>query len=176
MVHNCLPTPWINRTSTNCWRVLNSRARRDRVVIGLLLAAFVAIPVGISPPFRIASPAAAATAPEPARADGAAPRAPQTPFSTPAQTPAPNPAVTAAVPDTTAAAARRATIRVTAAEHPGFARVVLDAPGLTPSISRDGDRLLIRFSGEFAFAPLPPMPRGVVAARTVADGLERTLS
>src|SRR5580698_1826477 len=104
MVHNCHPTPWINRTSTNCWRVLNSRARPDRVVIGLLLAAFVAISVGISPPFRIASVAAAA--PEPARADVATARPYQTSAQTSAETSAPKPAVTGAVPDTTAAAAR----------------------------------------------------------------------
>src|ERR1700761_7155829 len=112
MVRNCHPTPWINRTSTNCWRVLNNRTCRDRVVTGLLLAAFVATPAGISPPFRIAQVAAAAA--EPPRADVATARAPQTS----AQTSSSTPPVSAAVPD---AAARRTTIRVTAADHPGFA-------------------------------------------------------
>ena len=51
-----------------------------------------------------------------------------------------------------------AAVRVTSGEHPGFGRVVLDAPGLAYTVNRDGGHLVIRFPDDPALGELPPTP------------------
>jgi hypothetical protein len=67
-------------------------------------------------------------------------------------------------------------VRVTAGEHPGFGRVVLDAPGLTYAASRDAGHLLIRFSEDPGLGALPSIPRNVLAIRPVPGGVELTVA
>jgi hypothetical protein len=68
-----------------------------------------------------------------------------------------------------------ATIRVTAGAHPNYGRVVLNAPGLPYTVSRDGDHLLIRFPDGATFGELPAAPRNVLAVRVVPGGVELTI-
>jgi hypothetical protein len=66
-------------------------------------------------------------------------------------------------------------VRVTSGEHPYFGRVVLDAPDLAYTVSRDGGHVLIRFSGEAVLGELPPTPRNVLAIRPAQGGMELTV-
>lgn len=66
-------------------------------------------------------------------------------------------------------------VRVTAADHPGFGRVVLDAPNLAYSVTRDGQTLLVRFAEDPAVATPPRMPQNVLGYRLVPGGMELTL-
>ncbi len=66
-------------------------------------------------------------------------------------------------------------VRITSGEHPGFGRVVLDAPGLAYTVNRDGGHLTIRFSEEPILADLPPAPRNVLAIWAAPGGVELTL-
>jgi len=66
-------------------------------------------------------------------------------------------------------------IRVTSGEHPGFGRVVLDAPGLAYSVSQDGGHVVISFSEDPVLGELPPEPRNVLAIRKVQGGVELTI-
>lgn len=66
-------------------------------------------------------------------------------------------------------------VRVTAGEHPYFGRVVLDAPGLAYTVSRDGVHILIRFSDDPILGELPPTPHNVLAIRAVPGGVELTV-
>ncbi len=74
------------------------------------------------------------------------------------------------------AAWARTSVRVTAGEHPRFGRVVLDAPGLSYTLSREGGRLLVRFADEFTLGELPPAPHDVQAIRAVPGGVELTVA
>jgi hypothetical protein len=66
-------------------------------------------------------------------------------------------------------------VRVTAGEHPYFGRVVLNAPGLAYTVSRDGGHVLIRFSEDPILGELPPTPRNVLAIKAVSGGMELTV-
>ena len=66
-------------------------------------------------------------------------------------------------------------VRVTAGEHPHFGRVVLNAPGLSYTVSRDSGHVQIRFSEEPILGELPPTPRNVLAIRAVSGGVELTV-
>ena len=66
-------------------------------------------------------------------------------------------------------------VRVTSGEHPWFGRIVLDAPGLPYTVSRDGNHVLIFFSGDAVLGELPPTPRNVLAIRPVPGGVELTV-
>jgi tetratricopeptide (TPR) repeat protein len=61
-------------------------------------------------------------------------------------------------------------VRVTSGDHPGYSRVVLDAPGLSYSVTRDGGRLLISLPGDLTFGELPALPRNVLTLRLVPGG------
>jgi hypothetical protein len=66
-------------------------------------------------------------------------------------------------------------IRVTAGDHPYFGRVVLNAPGLSYAVNRDGDHVVILFSNDPILGELPPTPRNVLAIRAVPGGIELTV-
>ena len=66
-------------------------------------------------------------------------------------------------------------VRVTAGDHPYFGRVVLDAPGLAHTLSREGDRVVVTFAESPASGTLPPLPRNVLALRGVPGGVELTV-
>ena len=66
-------------------------------------------------------------------------------------------------------------IRVTAGDHPYFGRVVLNAPGLSYAVNRDGAHVVILFSGDPMLGDLPPTPRNVLALRAVPGGIELTV-
>jgi hypothetical protein len=68
-----------------------------------------------------------------------------------------------------------AVIRVTSGDHPYFGRVVLNAPGLSYAVNRDGDHVVIMFSDDPIFGELPPTPRNVLAIRAVPGGIELTV-
>ena len=65
-------------------------------------------------------------------------------------------------------------VRVTTGDHPNFGRVVLDAPGLSYTVTRDGSHLLIRFSEEPILGELPTAPRKL-ALRAVPGGVDLTV-
>ena len=58
-------------------------------------------------------------------------------------------------------------VRVTSGEHPSFGRVVLDAPGLTYTVSRDGGHVTVKFSKDPILSELPVSPRNVLGIRAV---------
>ena len=53
--------------------------------------------------------------------------------------------------------------------------MVLNAPGLTYAVNRDGAHVVILFSGDPLLGELPPTPRNVLAIRAVPGGLELTV-
>jgi hypothetical protein len=66
-------------------------------------------------------------------------------------------------------------VRVTAGDHPYFGRIVLNAPGLSYSVNRAGDHVVILFSDDPMVGELPPTPRNVLAIRAVPGGIELTV-
>jgi hypothetical protein len=66
-------------------------------------------------------------------------------------------------------------VRVTSGEHPGFGRVVLDAPGLPYTVSRDGGHVVISFPDAPILGEPPPTPRNVLAIRGLPGGVELTV-
>ncbi len=66
-------------------------------------------------------------------------------------------------------------VRVTSGEHPSFGRVVLDAPGLTYTVSRDGGHVTVKFSKDPILSELPVSPRNVLGMRATPGGMELTV-
>lgn len=66
-------------------------------------------------------------------------------------------------------------VRVTAGDHPYFGRVVMNAPGLSYAVNRDGAHVAILFSNDPVLGDLPPTPRNVLAIRAVPGGIELTV-
>ncbi len=52
---------------------------------------------------------------------------------------------------------------------------MLNAPGLSYAVNRDGDHVVIMFSNDPMLGDLPPTPRNVLAIRAVAGGIELTV-
>ncbi len=74
------------------------------------------------------------------------------------------------------AAEGKTLMRVTAGDHESFGRLVIDGHGAELTISRDGDRVWVRLDGDPTLAPLPPLPRNVLALRAAPGGVELTVA
>jgi len=68
-------------------------------------------------------------------------------------------------------------VAVRSGNHPGFGRVVFDAPpGAAYRLERDGDRVLVRFAESVTLSGSPPMPNNVLSVRTSGGAAELILA
>jgi hypothetical protein len=66
-------------------------------------------------------------------------------------------------------------VAIRSGNHPGFGRVVFDAPPrLSYQVTRDGDQLTVQFAGDVALTGSPKLPRNVAALQ--ADNAQAVLT